>query len=338
MDASLVITILKQFESFNCNNRSDLAQGMKKILFFILFLLSYVFFISPAWTESETSPFLASMLNKAVPTIVQEISDDLPEWVKRTDFTLDFQEDLKPLWSFETIQPLYRSRDTFRHTIFIQDRYAHTSVDDTINIGFGYRYFTPDENWLLGVNSFYDYAFDRRHKRYGMGAEIISKFASVHANYYEAFSSWRYYMETGGAVQEKALDGWDVEGKMQVPYMPWIQAAFKGYGWQGEKHNDVEGYSMSCLMNITRNIVLEFGRNDDDVGENNFIKVSFTIGGPRRVEYTMIDNFFMPTMFTTYDLKRKTLSKVRRHHDIVVEKVRTSRGTGGGGVFIGRGT
>jgi hypothetical protein len=163
----------------------------------------------------------------------------------------------------------------------------------------------------------------------------------VHANYYEAFSATRYYMESSGTqVSEKALDGWDVEGQLQVPFMPWAHASITGYGWEGANQNDIEGYRIACLMNVTSNIVFEFGRSDDDAAENNFARVSFTLGRPERVEYTLLENFIMRRFFTDRDLQKQTLAKVRRHSTVVVEKTRSTSGGSSavtGGIFITRG-
>ncbi len=307
-------------------------------IFYCFILYDSFLFTSNTYAEPEIKSILSDGLNKVIPQVIQNYSDDLPEWAKRTDFSLHFQDDLKPLWSFETIQPIFRTKETSRHTLFIQDRFAYDTPDDTINLGLGYRYITSNEQWLLGVNTFWDYTFDRRHSRIGIGGEILGQFASIHANYYEAISGHRYYFEDEGMASEKALDGWDVEGQIQMPFMPWVHTSMKGYGWQNEVLNDVEGYSLAFIMNITKNITLELGRDDNDARENNFIKVSFTLGGPERVEYTMIENLFMKTFFTYRDLKKQSLAKVRRNHNIAVEKVRLVSVTAGGGVFIGRGT
>ena len=307
----------------------------------IYLLILLILFLTPAANaETEVQSLLTSVLNRAIPKVLQNLSDDLPEWAKRTDFTLHFQEDLKPLWSFETVQPLYRSSETQRHTIYFDDRFAHTAVDDTLNVGLGYRFLLPNEEWLLGANSFWDYTFDRRHARIGLGAEALCQFASLHFNYYEAYSGHRFFLEDGTSVQEKALDGWDIEGDVQIPYMPWAYATIKGFGWEGVSTKDVEGYTLSFLMNITRTIVLEFGRTDDDIGENNFLNVRFSLGGPERVEYTMVEHLFTKRFFSERDLKKQTLRKVRREQNIVVERIRLNEASGvtGGGVFIGRGT
>lgn len=295
-----------------------------------------MFAVSALRAETEMRSVIASELNEHLPSIVQTAQSKLPEWVRRTDFTVRFEEDLKPLWSIETIQPLIL---TDYHVLFTQDRYAHTTRDDTLNIGLGYRYLSPQEEWLVGVNAFYDYTLARRHKRIGVGAELMGTFFSVHANYYEAISGYRFYSDgTGDSISEKALDGWDVEGSIQVPYLPWMRANIKGYEWESIEKDNVYGYQLSLHMNITESISFEIGRYDDSALENNYANVSFRLAGPEEVEFTMADHLYGKSFFTPHNLKKQQLRKVRRHHDIVVERTRSSNIPNQGGVFIGRGT
>ena len=205
-----------------------------------------------------------------------------------------------------------------------------------MNLGIGYRYIHPGERWMAGINSFYDHEFDNRHERAGVGVEIIGQFASLHSNYYDALSGRHTVSRSGGIItQEKALDGWDIEGQMQVPFMPWFYGGIKAFEWDGEETGNFDGFQFSFLMNITKNAVIEFGRIDDDAGDSNFVELNFTFGGPKRVQYTMTDNFIMPTVFTGRDLKLQTLRKVRRNYNIIVEETKSNSSVG---LVIGRGT
>ena len=283
---------------------------------------------------------LADTLNKLVPHYIREFGKNAPGFIKRTDVSVNFQEDLEPLWSVETVQPLYQTSETLRHTLFFQGRYAHdkgSNADtDTLNLGLGYRYLNSNGRWMAGVNAFYDHEFDHRHERVGAGIEIIGQFASIHSNYYNALSGRRTISRSGGVITEqKALDGWDIEGQVQVPFMPWVYGGVKAFEWDGEDTSNLDGFRFFCLMNITKNAVLEFGRIDDDTGDSNFVAFNFTFGGPKRIQYTMTDNFVMPTVFTGRDLKDQTLRKIRRNNNIVVEETKTNSSVG---LTIGRGT
>lgn len=312
---------------------------MKHFLIVVLIIFT---FNSSVRAQTEAKPVIASALNSFIPTLVREISEDLPEWVRRTDFSIHFDEGLKPLWSLETVQPLYATDTTKRHTFFTHDRFSRTAGDETLNLGIGYRYLSKDEKILFGLNSFFDMTFAHRHRRVGIGAEVLGQWYSVHGNYYESFSADRFYTESSGTrVTEIALDGWDAQGQIQLPFMPWAHATVSGYGWEGVNAKDITGYRLSCLMNITSHIVFELGRSDDNASENNFATMSVTLGRPERIEFTMIDDFFSSSFFSDRDLQKQTLAKVRRHNRIVIEKTRTTpdsgAGTVTGGIFIVRG-
>jgi len=86
--------------------------------------------------ESPTSETKSSMWEN-----IKKINDT-PEWLNRVDFDIDIsQHDIinKPTFSIETIQPLYQSEETLRHTVFGQVRAAHKNHDETYNMGLGYR-------------------------------------------------------------------------------------------------------------------------------------------------------------------------------------------------------
>jgi len=304
----------------------------KKITFLTLFFFTIL--SCPSAEEVDNTPAV-DFLNNLIPSYLNEIGEGAPEWLERTDFSIKFEETFKPLWTIETIQPFYQTPDTLRHTIFFQGRYAHDSATDTVNAGLGYRYLHPSEYWLLGVNSFYDHEFEHRHERASIGGEILGQFASVHGNFYNALSGRRFFTEPGNiSVTERALDGWDVEGQMQVPFMPWMYLGVKAFEWNGKTRSDLDGLQYSLNLNITKNIEVDMGYIDDNESENKFIKIGFNYGGPKRIEHTMVKNFIMPKFFTNRNLKNQTLQKVRRNHNIVVE---TTRG-GGAGIIIGRGT
>jgi len=265
---------------------------------------------------------------------LQQFSDDLPEWARRIDFDLDVKEDFELQWSLETVQPIYQTPNTLQHTLFTEARYGSTDPSETLNLGLGYRYLTSDEQMLLGTNVFYDYAYFHRHRRIGFGGEIIGQFYSVHANYYEGISSERNFTEASGVVlSERVLDGWDYEGLIQMPYLPWLKAGIKNYAWVNGKYaDDLHGLQWSLKMNITKNITAEVGRSYDDISDNTFFKIGFSLAGPERNEFTAFDNGITSEFYPDRDLKKQTLAKVRRNHNVVIEEKRT----GGLGVVIGR--
>ena len=93
-----------------------------------------------------------------------EQRQDIPDWLKRVNYGIDIGTDQKPIWYFETVQPLYQSPSRDR-TLFIQPRANKQGHDETYNLGLGYRWLTDEENVLLGLNTFYDYTEEHSHYR-----------------------------------------------------------------------------------------------------------------------------------------------------------------------------
>ncbi len=107
--------------------------------------------------------------------------DGAPEWLKRTTIKFQIQDDYKPAYELETVQPIFQTYD--KDMFFTQLNARSRSNDQTYNIGIGYRNIVAD--WLLlGINSFYDYTTSYDHQRYGFGFEALGKKYEARANTY----------------------------------------------------------------------------------------------------------------------------------------------------------
>lgn len=81
-----------------------------------------------------------------------------------------------------------------------------------------------DKKLLVGFNSFYNHEFPYNHKRASFGFETRSSVGEINANKYYRLSTWN-----GGynGIQEKALDGQDIEIGVPLPYINWTKAYLK---------------------------------------------------------------------------------------------------------------
>lgn len=259
-----------------------------------------------------------------------------PNWLKRTDFSLRLQHDSQPTWSIETIQPLYESHATKTHTFFWQGRWAHQGNDNTYNIGGGYRYLTDSQNYMYGLNGFYDATGKQKHHRSGLGAEIFTTVAAWRANYYHAESKDKITEVVGGVTTtQQALSGWDADVDVPVPYVAWSRFGITYFHWNTARLARLSGYKLWLKMNWTDNIQTEIGRfNDNLASPRNFIKFNFVIGRNQSNEFTWHDHRNMKQPVALRDLSMQTLHKVQRHNDMVLEQSTS----GGGGITIARGT
>lgn len=259
------------------------------------------------------------------------IGADAPDWAKRIEFDWRFGQDQKPEYSILTVQPLWRSEENV-NTLFTQlshnryqmfDEYRNTS-----NIGLGYRRLLDDNQAMVGINTFYDHEWTRRHRRMSIGAEVKMHMLDFHANRYLGLSN---EVDAKGDFREKALDGWDAELRSQLPYLPWASIGAQYFRW--EKHKaaeDMDGWTFSGKFDLTQNLLAEIGHTDDNYSSGRwFVRLTFRLADTKRPTATssrLVDD----KIFAKRDMSSHTLDRVRRENKIVVERVSS-------GVVISRG-
>jgi hypothetical protein len=260
-----------------------------------------------------------------------------PQWLARNDFMLDLQEGRKPTWIWDSVFPLVQTQCTARHTWFWQSRWAYRNDDATYNNGLGYRYLFPNQCWMVGVNTFWDFTRKRWHHRASVGGELFCPLGVVRGNYYWALTGTKTIdIDNGVTFREAALDGWDVEGEMQMPFFPWLSILGNGFVWEGRTLKDKKGYQVSAIAHLCDYVSLEGGYIDHNYirDPEAFIRIECHLGRPKRIQYTLWCTPYCCSLFTPYNLKCRALEKVRRENNMVIEKTQT----GGAGIIIGRGT
>ncbi|WP_415843300.1 inverse autotransporter beta domain-containing protein, partial [Xenorhabdus thuongxuanensis] len=95
--------------------------------------------------------------------------------------------------------------------------YRNKDSRDTVNFGLGGRYFY--QNWMYGLNTFYDYDITGKNRRVGLGSEIWGDYIKLSANAYYRLSDWQqsrnfqYY-------HERPANGYDINGEFYLPFYP----------------------------------------------------------------------------------------------------------------------
>lgn len=277
-----------------------------------------------------------TLLNSTINYMLPTLGENAPNYLKRVEFSVKLQDNLKPEWSILTVQPLFQTPNK-EQTVFTQlsqRRYNNLGTDrDVTNVGVGYRHLFADNTILVGINTFLDYEWKRAHKRGGAGAEIKWSGLDFTANSYFALSKKTGSGLPGGA-QEEVLDGRDFELSAQVPYLPWAKAHAKKYYWNSVANTeDIDGWSASLEANVQQNLFIEMGMKDDNflAKREQFAMVTFHIpfGEPRP---TMLSSKLVSDdAWDMRDMREFTLDKVRRENKIIVERT-------GSGVVITRGS
>src|SRR3989338_4013659 len=159
-----------------------------------------------------------------------ENKQDIPDWVKRTNFGIEAGTGQRPKYFFETIQPLLGTQEEDL-VFFNQSRISERSSRPVYNLGLGLRRVFSDK-WLLGLNSFYDYQDLHKHSRGGVGFEAISDLGiESRINTYIGISRKRLVGEdSANEYFEKVANGFDWELGAPLPYLPFLKI-YGGGNW-----------------------------------------------------------------------------------------------------------
>ncbi|EPL4527017.1 inverse autotransporter beta domain-containing protein, partial [Enterobacter asburiae] len=97
---------------------------------------------------------------------------------------------------------------------------ARTNQDrNTVNLGFGYRQYLND--WMLGINTFYDYDYSGKNKRIGVGTEAWTDYLKLAANGYIRQTSWHQSGLDGMEdYDERPANGFDLRANAYLPSWP----------------------------------------------------------------------------------------------------------------------
>ena len=166
-------------------------------------------------------------------------------------------------------------KEHIQNTIFTQLSFFYVEGRTTLNTGLGYIRLEFDNTLMLGVNAFYDHEFPYDHGRFSIGLEARTTVGEVNANIYQANTKWKRG-EDGN--QERALDGWDVEACLPLPYMNWATVFLKRYEWQGydgvadAKRNDVQ---LRAYVPVIHGLEIQAGRTfKDGLSDENYMTLS----------------------------------------------------------------
>ena len=251
-------------------------------------------------------------------------AQQLPDWMEHWEFGVNLEEDDGADFFIDPIIPLYRHPDSKR-VLFLEPRWQFADETHLFNLGGGARQLVLNGTWLLGANMFYDYETSHSHYRLGWGAEALSAFAELRSNFYLGLSSERLVEENaGGNTFEKAVDGYDIEAGMPVPYYSRLKL-YGGFLWYNfQEFKNLYGWRLRAEYTPVPFIVI-YGLLSNDTKSNADwgMTVAFRIplGGnvktPLRSPLRLDETFFPES-----DARTQLFRLVERHHDIVVERRR----------------
>ena len=172
------------------------------------------------------------------------------------------------------VKPLSDMNDKENTTFTQGSIYFSDDATETLNLGFGQRKLLDNENLILGANLFYDHELSSDHQRASFGVEAITSVGTLRANQYYGLSGWRAVE----GVQEKALDGHDIEVGWPLPYLPWTKAYYRTFEWKGASGtSDLQGDEMSLEASLPFGLNVEVGKrsNDGTSEDREFVSLSW---------------------------------------------------------------
>ncbi|MDC9595699.1 inverse autotransporter beta domain-containing protein [Xenorhabdus anantnagensis] len=117
--------------------------------------------------------------------------------------------------SLDLLLPLYDNKADW--LLFSQLGYRNKDSRNTINVGLGGRYFY--QNWMYGLNTFYDHDLTGKNQRFGLGGEIWGDYIKLSANTYYRLNNWQNSRNFAG-YYERPANGYDINGEFFLPAYP----------------------------------------------------------------------------------------------------------------------
>lgn len=167
---------------------------------------------SPSQLTEQAKSYALGKINGAISTETQK-------WLSRfgtgrINLSVDKKGKLDSS-SLDLLLPLYDNKADW--LFFSQVGYRRHDSRNTLNLGFGGRYFTPD--WMYGLNTFFDNDFTGQHQRLGVGGEIWTDYVKLSANTYWRVSKWRDSPKEMD-YEERPANSYDINGEFFLPAYP----------------------------------------------------------------------------------------------------------------------
>ncbi len=229
-----------------------------------------------------------------------------------TEVSIQLRQNYKPDFSILGVRELDR---TDNENTFIQFSLFNTEKLNKEryvgNLGMGKRFLSDDTYTLTGFNAFLDYDH-YGNTRASIGGEIKNAVMGLTSNYYKKIDN--------GSVDEKVLDGYDIELSSQIPYLHWADIFYNTYHWDGVDRDDIKGTKIGADLSLTPNLALETAYDDKDkkgLEDEWYAKISFV--HPPRKGATAQDGVSSDIWKKEKDMSDEMLTKVKRNNKIMIE-------------------
>ena len=273
-------------------------------------LLTLSIFLSSIFLNANSNEVANNLKAKFTEFFNQSLNEMFPY----AEFGLTSGTQNEVTGSVVAINPISDESDTSNTTFFQGSLFLSDDSRETINLGIANRKLVNDDNLLIGTNFFYDHELDYNHRRASIGLEAISSVGSFTYNEYFRLSSWKSGVDN---IQEKALNGRDMEIGSPLPFLPSTNFYYRTFEWEGASGAaDQEGDDFSLEARFKRFNVEIGKRSFDGVTEDEeFVRVTYRCCKNNNEEFVISDK-----AFNLNSVENKRFEKVRRENLIVKQK------------------
>ena len=282
----------------------------------VLIICGSAMALMPALAQDGGSDAAASFIKNNVAAKVQsDVANKLESLVDNLEVTITGLENAKPAYNIVKIQPLVDNQADGT-VVFLQLSANRTADRNTANVGLGYRKLVADRKIIVGLNGFYDNEWTHKHERASAGLELLSSVGDIRFNQYWALSD----LQSGkNGVAERALDGYDVELALPLPYLPLTKVHAKTFKYDGnDSVKQIKGETLSLRSALPFGFTFEAGTTsyDDATPEHDFFSLSYnaTFGGDSAKAKLVSDSAYQLD-----PIEDRRFEKVRRSNIITKE-------------------
>ena len=265
------------------------------------------------------SSFVALTFNSQAGELTNKISETASDFISNlipgegtTEVSIDLRENYSPDFSILGVREIKKNS---KDNTFVQFSLSNTEKLEEEryvgNLGMGKRFLSEDNHTLTGFNVFLDYDH-YGNTRGSIGAEVKNAVMGLTSNYYKKIDN--------GSVDEKVLDGYDIELSSQIPYLHWADVFYNSYKWKGVERDDVKGSKIGTEMLLTPNLALEAAYDDKDkkgLEDEYYAKIVFV--HPPREGATAQDGVSPAMWKQEKDMSDEMIAKVKRNNKIMIE-------------------
>ena len=260
------------------------------------------------------SAHAADIKNKFMNNFNSYLNDSLGQLFPTAEVSLSSGTLNEVTGSILVVKPLSDMNDN-ENILFTQGSlFLSDNSRETLNLGIGKRRLLNDDTLLIGANLFYDHELDYDHQRASVGIEAISSVGSFRLNQYYGLSGWKSGF---GEIQEKALDGQDMEVGAPLPYLPWTNFSYRSFEWKGvDGTADQKGDEISLEAKFSGfNVEVGKRSHDGNTKDNEFLKLTWTCCNKDQEEIGISD-----TAYELTSVANQKFVKVERQNLIVKQK------------------